>query len=371
MKPGTFGKALCLSLFFALASGGLFAEELIQTAILLDTSSSMDGLIDQARTQLWKIVNELATARRNGVSPTLEVALYEYGNDGIPADAGYIRRVLPLTRDLDKVSEALFALTTNGGSEYCGAVIQRASRELAWSPSADALKLVFIAGNEEFTQGAVDYRVSCREAVAKGIIVNTIFCGPVEEGKRTFWLAGAELADGRYFSIDQDAAVAYVKAPQDDEILRLNNELNKTYLAYGREGVAGKERQTAQDANAAASGAGTMVERSIAKSKSQYSNEGWDLVDAYNAGKADLKAMAPETLPPELRGKTAEEQRAIIAAKTGERMEIQNKINALEKERQAYLDKEKKNKSGQATLDAAIVSSIREQAGKKNYAFAE
>src|SRR5438045_3476712 len=32
----------------------------IQMAVLLDTSNSMDGLIGQARTQLWKIVNEFA-----------------------------------------------------------------------------------------------------------------------------------------------------------------------------------------------------------------------------------------------------------------------------------------------------------------------
>jgi len=28
----------------------------VQLALLLDTSNSMDGLIDQAKTQLWKIV---------------------------------------------------------------------------------------------------------------------------------------------------------------------------------------------------------------------------------------------------------------------------------------------------------------------------
>ena len=35
----------------------------IELAILLDTSGSMQGLINQARTQLWTIVNELATAK--------------------------------------------------------------------------------------------------------------------------------------------------------------------------------------------------------------------------------------------------------------------------------------------------------------------
>jgi hypothetical protein len=38
----------------------------VQLAILLDTSNSMDGLIEQAKTQLWKIVNEMARSKRDG-----------------------------------------------------------------------------------------------------------------------------------------------------------------------------------------------------------------------------------------------------------------------------------------------------------------
>jgi hypothetical protein len=99
----------------------------IQMAILLDTSNSMDGLIDQARTQLWRIVNEFAAAKKGGVTPELDVALYEYGNNGLPAERGYIRQVLPFTTDLDRLSEELFALKTNGGEEYCGQVIAEAT----------------------------------------------------------------------------------------------------------------------------------------------------------------------------------------------------------------------------------------------------
>src|SRR5262245_51242775 len=87
-------------------------ERRIQVALLLDTSSSMDGLIGQAKTQLWKIVNELSAAKKDGVRPVLEIALYEYGKSTLSAGEGYIRQILPLTGDLDKVSEELFALTT-------------------------------------------------------------------------------------------------------------------------------------------------------------------------------------------------------------------------------------------------------------------
>src|SRR5687767_5560705 len=88
---------------------------LIQIALLLDTSNSMDGLIGQAKSQLWRVVNDLAGSRCRGRSPRIEVALYEYGNSGLAAGENYIRQVLPFTRDLDRVSERLFGLSTNGG----------------------------------------------------------------------------------------------------------------------------------------------------------------------------------------------------------------------------------------------------------------
>jgi hypothetical protein len=44
-------------------------QPVVQIALLLDTSSSMDGLIAQAKSQLWKIVNEFINAKQNGVRP--------------------------------------------------------------------------------------------------------------------------------------------------------------------------------------------------------------------------------------------------------------------------------------------------------------
>jgi hypothetical protein len=364
-------RKIILFLIFIIPSFGLAADELIQAAILLDTSSSMDGLIDQAKTQLWKIVNELALAKRQGKRPVIEVALYEYGNDGLPVAGGYMRQVLPLTRDLDKVSESLFSLTTNGGYEYCGTVIQKAMNELSWNRGNDTLKVIFIAGNEEFTQGNVDFRVSCKDAIAKGIIINTIFCGEYGEGERTFWKTGAELADGSYVSINQNAVARAIASPQDDEIISLNNELNTTYIPYGTEGAAGQTRQAEQDKNAAASSPESIVDRSISKSKVQYSNGRWDLVDAVNSGSVNLPSVAPEALPAELKGKSVEEQRAYIAAKTKEREEIQKRIASLEEKRRVYIEIERKKQGEENTLDKAIISAIHEQAVKKNYEFSK
>src|SRR3954470_4125684 len=98
-------------------------DQSILLALLLDTSNSMDGLIDQAKSQLWKIVNELAAAKcGDGAKPNIKIALYEYGNSGLPSSEGYIRQVSGFTTDLDVLSEKLFSLRTNGGEEFCGQV---------------------------------------------------------------------------------------------------------------------------------------------------------------------------------------------------------------------------------------------------------
>ncbi|MBT8270924.1 MAG: VWA domain-containing protein, partial [Bacteroidia bacterium] len=149
----------------------------IKVALLLDTSNSMDGLIDQAKAQLWEIVNELSYAKCRGERPNLKIALYEYGNDGLVSSEGYIRQVIGFSEDLDEISKELFSLTTNGGSEYCGHVIQTSLNQLEWGSNPDDLKLIFIAGNEPFNQGRVNYQHATANANEKDVTVNTIFCG--------------------------------------------------------------------------------------------------------------------------------------------------------------------------------------------------
>ena len=357
-----------LVLAFAATAAAQTKKPVIQLAVLLDTSNSMDGLIDQARTQLWRVVNELATAKKNGVTPDLRVALYEYGNDSLPTSNGHIRRVLPFTTDLDKVSEELFALKTNGGQEYCGAVIDAATKALEWSGSNDDLKMIFIAGNEPFSQGTVDFREACRRAIAKGIMVNTIFCGDKQEGIDTSWKDGATLADGRFLTIDQNAKVADIPAPQDKDIALLGEQLNKTYIAYGKAGRAGAERQRMQDQNLAFAPAAN-VQRQLAKTAAAYSNAAWDLIDAKKEG-LDLDNVDEKDLPPEMQKMTPAERKAHVAAMEKKRAELQAKIRKLDQERKKFVAAElKKLPPSKSTLDAAVVAAVRDSGTKKGYRF--
>jgi hypothetical protein len=361
--------SLCIGSVVRAAEKPLAAKPEIQLAILLDTSGSMDGLIGQAKSRLWKIVNELATAKKDGMTPRLQVALYEYGQDTIPAAAGYLRRIVPLSSDLDRISEELFKLQTNGGEEYCGQVIQSAVNDLLWNKQKDSLKLIFIAGNEPFTQGAIDYKNSCREAIARGIIINTIFCGNYQEGLQSEWKAGADLADGQYLAIDADQTPPPVSAPQDPELARLGQELNGTYLAYGREGAVGKTRQKEQDMNAAAVSMEIAVQRVAAKTAPQYSNSAWDLVDAKKAGEVKLEEIKESELPQEMKGMSPKEREAYVAAMQKKRETLQKKIASLNVEREKFVKEKMKNSSAAGTLDEAIIRALRKQAAGKNFSF--
>jgi hypothetical protein len=343
--------------------------ELIQIAILLDASNSMDGLIGQAKTQLWKIVNELALAKRNGKAPRLEVAFYEYGKSSLPSSEGYIRQIVPLSADLDKISDELFKLTTNGGDEYCGQVIERASRELSWNAGPGVMKAIFIAGNEPFTQGDVDYKKSCKEAVTKGIVVNTIFCGNEKEGISTKWKDGAELADGSFMNIDQNRKIVDVKAPQDSTIMALGQQLNATYISYGSSGLERKKMQAEQDMNAQAAAPAAMVQRSVAKASVSYENASWDLVDAKNKKKLDIAALEEAQLPEEMKKMTPKEREAYVDQKNTERTELQAKISTLNAERRKYVADEQRKLSGDNTLDKAVIDAVRKEAVRKGYQF--
>ncbi|OCK51767.1 hypothetical protein BA768_03395 [Chryseobacterium sp. CBo1] len=343
----------------------------IQVALLLDTSNSMDGLIDQAKSRLWNIVNTLTTLKYNGKSPQVEIALYEYGNDGLQ-DENYIRQVTPLTQDLDLVSEKLFALKTNGGNEYCGAVIRDASTNLKWDGNEKSMKLIYIAGNEPFDQGRIGYKDVISKAKTKNIYTNTIFCGSREEGIQSHWQTGATLGDGKFFNIDSDQKVIYIETPYDVKISQYNSQLNNTYISYGNRGSEMKNKQAVQDVNAESLSASNAVERAVSKSKKNaYKNDHWDLVDRVEKDKAYISSMKEEELPSELKGKSKAEITKIVAQKSADREKIQKEIEVLAKKRQEFIDVEtkKRGNSDSDDLGKAIEKSIAEIAKKNGYAF--
>jgi hypothetical protein len=339
----------------------------IQVAILLDTSGSMDGLIEQAKSRLWNIVNTLTTLKYSGKTPTIEIALYEYGNDGITVEKNYIRQVAPLTNDLDLISEKLFSLRTNGGSEYCGAVISDAIKELKWDDGKNNMKLVYICGNEGFNQGPINYKAAISDALKKGIYINTIFCGNQNDGIQLLWKDGADVAQGKYFNINSNEVIRYIATPYDVRINELNIKINMTYISYGAQGEAKKMNQAVQDKNAESISVANSTERAVSKSKAAYTNTNWDLVDRVKEDEDAISKIKPEEMPAELKGKSEKEIKIIVEEKTKEREAIQKEIAELAKKRQDYIDVEAKKQNTTDDLGNAISNSIIELAKTKKY----
>jgi hypothetical protein len=341
-------------------------EQSIMLALLLDTSNSMDGLIDQAKSQLWKIVNELAGAKcKDGKRPSIKIALYEYGNDGLPSTEGYVRQVSGLTNDLDLISEKLFSLTTNGGSEYCGYVIRTSLKQLDWSESKADLKMIFIAGNEPFTQGPIPYQLACELAKEKDVVVNSIFCGPFNEGVETSWKRGADLTGGTFMSIEQDRRTVFIPSPYDEKIDALNNQLNDTYVYYGKSGSYKKEQQALQDSNAESYGRSNKVERAVSKSSHAYTNSSWDLVDAAKKDDKLVGETSPEYLPKEMQGMSVEQRKTYVKQKSAERERIQKEIQVLSEKRKVFLAQKSAASSEESTLDASMIKAIKDKAKTK------
>ena len=354
----------------------------IDLVLCLDVSGSMNGLIDSAKIKLWDIVNEMARLKP---TPNLRVSLYSYGHSNYDAARGWVKKDLDLTTDLDDVYKALNALTINGGEEYVARVTRDALTEQKWSAEAGALKLIFVCGNEPANQ---DKQVALDDVAARakkdGVIVNAIYCGPLANAESKGWAEFAEKCGGRFMNIDQNKAgqQVVVKTEFDDKILKLNDDLNKTYVSYGKEGKDRRENQQAQDSNAnKATGAAApggpapvplaALERAASKAGALYKNERWDLVDRMKNDKDfDITKLKEEDLCDELKKLKPAERVAYVKKKAEERAELQKKIGELSAQRQKKVDEElakKPRNENEKALDEALKGVVRDQAKAKGF----
>lgn len=342
----------------------------IELAICLDTSGSMDGLINSARQKLWTIVNDLAKAEP---TPTLRVALLSYGNDGNNAENGWVKVETPFTEDLDTVSQMLFALTTNGGTELVGRVVQTSLEELDWHASADALRMIFVAGNESADQDErIAARTICTKATQRGIDINAIYCVYGDDDSEVLpgWRELAGAGNGEFAMIDQDNGTVVIATPYDEKLIALSAELNKTYIPFGDAGQAGCSNQIAQDSNAVKMNSANAASRAATKAGKLYTCS-WDLVDAIRTGKVDLKKVDDKDLPKDMRNLTHAQRVAKVDSMQHQRSELQQQISELDKRRQALLMRElaRSAKSNVGSFDIAIRNAMRKKAEALGFRF--
>ena len=367
----TLAVALALVPAALVAAPPAAASKPVDVVLCLDTSGSMDGLLESAKRKLWAVVNDLAKMEP---TPALRVGLYSYGNNTYDARRGWVRPEVPLTTDLDEVYKRITALRCAGpgSEEYATRAARDALAELKWADDKDALKLVFVCGNEPVDQ---DKEVSpesvAAAARAKGVVVNAIYCGATNHVDAAGWTAFATRCGGKFANIDQDKVKAEVviKTPFDEEIERLGAKINQTYVWYGLKGAAGRDNQLAQDREAKRTADGVAAERSVTKATALYKNAECDLIDRMLTEKDfDLKKLNEADLPAELRKLKDNEREPYLRRKAAERAEIQKKVTELGARRALYIEEERQKHprtAGDKALDEALRAILREEAAAK------
>ena len=264
---------------------------------------------------------------------------------------------------MDYISEQLFSLRTAGGEEYCGAVIKESLDNLDWT-NKEGLKMIYIAGNEAFTQGPIAYRTVCEIAQNRNIIVNTIYCSDGAKNEARDWRSGATAGGGEYFTINHNEATAFVETPYDDEINRLNGELNKTYHSFNKYGESKVQNLHLQDSNASSYSKENSAKRTKFKASKQYKTSDWDLVENF---KKDKKILEKAVIKDERLSKMSKnELEAEIERMSQKREEVILKINELDKKRVTY-KKDKVKADQKDNLGNSIISTVKKQAKKKGY----
>ncbi len=326
----------------------------IDVVFAVDTTGSMDRLIDGAKRTVWSIATHI---RQTDPDASLRIGLVAY------RDAGddYVTRPFSLTHDLDAVYAELASYEASGGGDAPENVAAALRDALGMRWRAGAKKLVFVVGDAPPAprDDARPYDVLAREAGTSGIIINAIRCGNDPTTAYTFQRL-ASLGGGEFSTIAQDGGVQQVATPYDARLGELSASIDHTAVIAGDHGV--RARHAAKMAAADAAPAAAKADRAgyyakTAKRGAVVRTEG-DLVGAYETGTLDLGKVAPGALPADLSGKTAPEIKAELARRAEARKQAQREIEELTRKRDAYLSTHAGAGGG---FDATVKATVEKQ----------
>jgi Mg-chelatase subunit ChlD len=345
----------------------------VEVVFVLDTTSSMSGLIETAKEKIWSIATTMAQAAEN---PAVEIGLVAFRDRG----DDYVTQVVDLSPDLDTMYATLMQFAAVGGGdgpESVNAGLADAVERISWSTDQDTYRVVFLVGDAPphmDYQGEAHYPEIVRAAAARGIVVNAIQCGSVH-GTAAHWHEIARLGNGRYMQVGQTGDAFAVATPYDDDIARLSAELDGTRLFYGDDEAraAFERRESATDSLHAAASPAAQARRAIfnttaAGSLNLFGDS--DLVAEVEAGRVRLEDLPPEALPETLRTLPPAARNAEIESIAKRRAALREQIDELGRTRAGFIEAEV-DAAGGATdsFDRQIYDAVREQAAGKGLTY--
>lgn len=344
----------------------------IEVTFVLDTTSSMSGLIEGAKEKIWSIASRIARGRP---TPLLKVGLVAYRDRG---DA-YVTKRFDLTPDLDSVYLNLKKLHADGGGdtpEHVGRALGEAVSRISWSQDPKTLKMIFLVGDapphDDYGDGW-NSRAWAKKAIKKGIVVNTIRCGD-DPDTEAAWRAIARVADGSFTTIGQSGGMVAMKTPHDEKIAKLNAAIASKTLYAGkrraREEAKGRAKAVAElPASVAADRMGYLATMGAGAGSG-----GVAAAPAAVSGSKDLTAepasldgLGDEELPEDLRGMDKAQRKAHIAKLATERKALEKQVLEASKERDAWMAKNAAEKAD--SFDAKVMDDVKEKAARIGVAY--
>lgn len=345
------------------------SQAAIEVVFVLDTTSSMSGLIQTAKEKIWSIATTMTSAQQN---PDIKIGLVAFRDRG---DA-YVTKTIDLSDDIDSVYASLMDFQAQGGGDGPESVNQGlydAVNKLSWSQNPNSYRTIFLVGDAPphmDYQNDVKYTETIAKASDKGIIVNTIQCGQ-DAGTTKIWKTIAHSGGGRYFHVEQSGGALAVSTPFDKQLAKLSAKLDDTRLYFGnaaeRNRMDKKKAATSRlhSESSFASRARRSVFNSSASGRKNSLGEN-ELVDAVSSGRVDLDELEQDELPTELQDMNVSAQVEKIQSLAESRKDLRKKIRQLSEKRESYINKEvaKSAEPSAESLDNKLYEAVRAQGAR-------
>jgi hypothetical protein len=342
--------AAAAGMLLAAASGFSAARPRVEVAFVLDSTGSMGGLIEGAKQKIWSIANSIIAQKP---TPEVQIGLVTYRDRGDE----YVTKKFDLTADIDTVFKNLQSFTADGGGddpESVNEALHVAVTGLGWSGDAGVLKIIFLVGDyppHMDYRDDVKYPESCRLAVKKGVIINTVQCGAVPE-TTPVWQEIARLSEGSYVALAQSGNMTAMATPFDEEIAKVSAAMGATVVPYGdREHQAEARSKVDTAASAPASVAADRAAYNLASGGRAIQGTG-DLVADASEGSVDLAKVSTELLPPEMQKMSPAERARYITKQKESRDRLNAALGELSRKRADYVSAEQKRISAAGRGDA-------------------
>lgn len=339
---------------------------LIQIAIVLDTGNGMAGLIHQAKTEIWAVVNEMIFTTKDAKTPIVQLAVLSdntlWKHKGYAAGQVFV----PFTTNYYAIFKRLDKHKTGNGTDNDRAdAVRIALHRLKWSPYAEDFKAIFIVADGYFTRSTGALASACEHAAEAGVIINTLFCGHYKFGISKRWAEPAYATGGQYLGIDHVQRLKYKDTPIDKTILELNDKLNETFKLDADRFSELWKQQRDMDRDLAIVCKEALLHRIVTKAAKGLL---LDPTDALLNEQTSAWALEPEIRPRDIPPAKTEKEFAQLSEKEQDRRNIQKQILQLTEQRRLQ-SKSSHSKTGRPSLSEAIIQIAREQLTAKGFYF--